>query len=131
MAASEIFRILFGFIAVLGMIGACAYAARKAGLGSLPGASGKKRRLAISETLPLDARRRLALVRCDDAEYLVILGPAGETLVAGGLEAPSREAPAAAEEPVNPFAGLGSFAEKFRQAGLAQGNPAQRNKDAA
>ncbi|PQA89000.1 FliO/MopB family protein [Hyphococcus luteus] len=126
MPASEILRIVFGFIAVIGMIGACAYAARKAGFASLPGASGKKRRLAVSETLPLDARRRLALVRCDDAEYLVILGPSGETLVAGGLEAPPREDASPAQQPANPFAGFGSFAEKFRQAGLAQ-----ENKDAA
>lgn len=126
MAASEILRIVFGFVAVLGMIGACAYAARKAGLASLPSAAGAKRRLAISEMLPLDARRRLALIRCDDAEYLVILGPGGETLVASGLQAPPAVESAPAPAFANPFTGLGAFAEKLRQAKLAD-----RNKNAA
>lgn len=118
MDAPEILRVLFGFVAVLGMIGAAAWAARKAGLASLAGVAGKKRRLAISEILPLDARRRLALIRCDDAEYLVILGPSGETLVASGLEAPPFEEAALAAQPVNPLAGLGALAERLRQANM-------------
>jgi flagellar protein FliO/FliZ len=36
-----------------------------------------RRRLAVVETLPLDARTRLMLVRCDDQEHLVAVGPAG------------------------------------------------------
>ena len=120
MPASEIFRIVFGFVAVLGMIGACAFLARKTGLANLAGPAGKKRRLAISETLPLDARRRLAIVRCDDLEYLIVLGPSGETIVATGLKAAeeqgeSEQAPA----PVNPFADIGGLAKKLRDARAA------------
>ena len=126
MPASEILRVVFGFVAVLGMIGACAYAARKAGLASLSGATGNKRRLAISEMLPLDARRRLALIRCDDAEYLIVLGPSGETLVASGLTPKSTEEADAATAMANPFNGLGAIAEKLRQSRLPH-----RTKDAA
>jgi flagellar protein FliO/FliZ len=118
MDAPEILRVLFGFVAVLGMIGAAAWAARKAGLASLAGVAGKKRRLAVSEMLPLDARRRAVLIRCDDAEYLVILGPTGETLVASGIEAPPLEETAPAVQPANPLAGLGALAERLRQANM-------------
>lgn len=39
----------------------------------LPG-SAAQRRLRQLETLPLDARRRLVIVQCDDRQYLVLLG---------------------------------------------------------
>ncbi len=115
MLASEIFRVVFGLVAVVGMIGAAAFLARKAGLASLGGASGGKRRLSISEALALDARRRLAILRCDDKEYLVILGPAGETLLGGELSPPAAAGLDVA--PANPFADLRAFAQKLRPAG--------------
>lgn len=126
MEGPEILRVAFGFVAVLGMIAAAAYAARKAGLASLPGAAGKKRRLAVSEMLPLDARRRLALIRCDDAEYLVILGPSGETLVAAGLDAPSVSVASDQENAPPAFVGLGAIAERLRAV-----QASRRNRDAA
>ena len=36
------------------------------------------RRLAVREVLPLDPKRRLVLVRCDDRELLLLTGGAGE-----------------------------------------------------
>ena len=118
MAAAEIIRLIFGFVAVLAMIGAAAYLARKAGLSTISTVGGKKRRLAITETLPLDARRRLAIIRCDDAEYLVILGSAGETVLASGLTCLPAEAGADIASP-NPFAELGAIARKLRAPGAA------------
>lgn len=80
-------RIFFALIAVLGMIGLCAMIAKKIGFAS--GAVGfqKKRRLAIVETLPLDARRRAAIIRCDGREHLVIIGQTGETLIEANIPA--------------------------------------------
>ncbi|GJL91504.1 hypothetical protein [Hyphococcus sp.] len=125
MPAPEILRIVFGFIAVLGMIGACAFVARKAGLSNLSSVTGKKRRLAVSEMISLDARRRLAIIRCDDTEHLVILGAAGEMLVAGNItSAPFDNNEQVA--PVNPFAELGALAQKFRA-----GREFPANKNAA
>lgn len=114
MLASEILRMVLGLAAVIGMIGLAALAARKAGLSSFTGAAGQKRRLSVSEMLPLDARRRLALIRCDEREYLVILGPAGETLVASDLEAVDQAAAVDAQGGANPFSSLGLFAAKMR-----------------
>ncbi len=44
-----------------------------------------KRRLKIIEILPLDVRRKAILLRRDDKEHLVILGPTGETVVEIGI----------------------------------------------
>lgn len=47
-----------------------------------------RRRLKLVETLPLDPRRKLAIVRCDDQEHLLILGTNGETVIESNLKAP-------------------------------------------
>lgn len=47
-----------------------------------------RRRLKLVETLPIDPRRRLAIVRCDDREHLLILGTNGETVVETNLKPP-------------------------------------------
>lgn len=47
-----------------------------------------KRRLKLIETLPLDPRRKLAIVRCDDKEHLLILGTNTETVIESDLKAP-------------------------------------------
>jgi len=42
--------------------------------GSIAGVAGRQRRMALSETIPLDTRRRLHLVRCDGRDILVLTG---------------------------------------------------------
>ena len=85
MLLSEILRVTFGLVAVIGLIGLCAVIARKAGLISASGGLVRKRRLAVVETLALDARRRLAIIKCDDHEHLIVLGAAGEQVIAANL----------------------------------------------
>lgn len=80
-------RIFFALIAVLGMIGLCAMIAKKVGLVSGAVGLAKKRRLQIVETLPLDARRRAAIISCDGREHLVIIGQTGETLIEANIPA--------------------------------------------
>jgi flagellar protein FliO/FliZ len=57
---------------------------------ALPGGAAKDRRLQLVESLPLDARRRLVLVRCDQREHLLLLG-GNEDIV---ITAPSSKPPA-------------------------------------
>ena len=85
MAIIDIVRIIFALIAVLGMIGACAVMVRR--LPVMNRVMSGERRLQLVETLGLDAKRRLVIVRCDDAEHLIVLGPAGETVIARDLDA--------------------------------------------
>lgn len=72
-------RAVFALIATLALIVGAAYAARRFGM-LQPGAPGAKR-LSLSESLMLDPRRRLVIVRCDGREHLILLSPAGDVVV--------------------------------------------------
>lgn len=73
---------------VLALMGALAFVIKRVGPGASPLLSTGKRRLKIVETLPLDARRKAMIIERDDKQHLVILGPAGETVVETNIEAP-------------------------------------------
>ncbi len=50
---------------------------------------GTARRLKVVESLSLDARRRLVIVQCDNAQHLLLLGLQQDTVVAGPFPPPS------------------------------------------
>ena len=74
MSFDTYWRFLLALLFVVALIAGCAWIARRFGFAARFGASAGKRRLAIVEVLPLDGRRRLVLLRRDDAEHLVLLG---------------------------------------------------------
>ena len=84
-------RFLAALLFVLGLIALSAWLARRFRLGTAATA-GTARRLAVLETLPLDARRKLVLIRRDETEHLLLLGADGNRLVEGGISA-RREMP--------------------------------------
>jgi len=91
MTALDLVKAVLALLFVLGLIGGLAWGLRRAG--ALPGlararAGGKNRRLAVSESLSLDGRYRLVLVRRDAHEHLLLLGPNESLIVesAGDLE---------------------------------------------
>jgi flagellar protein FliO/FliZ len=88
----DIARTLFALIATLALIVGAAYGARRLGM-LQHGATGPKR-MRVTETLMLDPRRRLVIVRVDEREHVLLLGPGGDVVV-GGMAA--KEAPAAGE----------------------------------
>jgi len=70
-------RALFALIATLALIGLAFLAARRFGMvGGVR--QGQERRLKVVETLMIDPRRKLVLVRCDDREHLLLVGPGGD-----------------------------------------------------
>ena len=91
------FRFLIGLIFVLGLILALAWAARRLNLipGAIKLAKSGRRRLAIVEISAVDAKRRLVLVRRDNVEHLLLLGPTSESIVETGIIPP--DLPAKAE----------------------------------
>jgi len=95
------FKFLLVLVFVLGLIGCLAWAARRFGLaGRLTPNTGKARRLSVVEVMPLDARRRLVLLRRDDTEYLVLLGTGADLQLerlAARPQAPNDEKPLTAE----------------------------------
>jgi flagellar protein FliO/FliZ len=70
---------------VLALILALAWIARRLGFMGRLAATGGKRRLAIVEVLPLDAKRRLVLVRRDGTEHLVLMGVTSDVVVESGI----------------------------------------------
>lgn len=72
-------RALFALIATLALILGVAYGARR--LGMLQPQGQQPRRLRVTESLMLDPRRRMVIVRCDEREHLILLGPAGDIVV--------------------------------------------------
>lgn len=66
------FILSFGF--VLGLILIIAWGAKKTGLHKKLQPHGEGERLAIIESLAIDAKHRLLLVKCDKHEYLLMVG---------------------------------------------------------
>lgn len=86
MEGPDILRFFMALIFVLSLMGGLWLVLKRLGLnGPLMVAPGTKRRLKIIEALPLDARRRVILLRRDNKDHLVILGPTGETVVETGI----------------------------------------------
>ena len=84
-------RTLFALLATLALIVGAAYLARRLGM-LQPGGPGVKR-MRITETLLIDTRRRMVIVRVDDHEHVMLLGPAGDVLITG-MAAKETPAPA-------------------------------------
>lgn len=77
-------RTVFALIAVLGLIGATAWVAKRIGFGGVAIGPRRKRRLAVVESVPLDGRRRLVLVRRDEVEHLLLIGGGADIVVERG-----------------------------------------------
>jgi flagellar protein FliO/FliZ len=88
-------RFLLALAFVLGLIGLLAILARRMGFGYPAGAikNAKNRRLSVVESTPLDGRRRMVLVRRDDTEHLILMGPTSELLIESGIKADPDPAP--------------------------------------
>ena len=89
MSAVDYGQFILALLFVLGLIGVAALLARRSGLAQTIRPAGGRRRLATVETLTLDGKRRLLLIRRDEVEHLVILGPSTETVVERNIRCPS------------------------------------------
>lgn len=89
-------RYLGALFITLALLGALLLALRRFGPGlglvQLTRPGGRVRRMEVAETLLLDARRRLVLVRADGREHLLLLGSA-ETLIESRPAPPEEPAP--------------------------------------
>lgn len=78
----QLLRLAISLILVIGLMGGLSFFLKKLGLVNIPQLrKGDKRRLSIVESLPLDTRRRLVILQADAKQYLVVLGPNGETVL--------------------------------------------------
>jgi Flagellar biogenesis protein len=88
MDALDFARYLAALLLVLGLIGAAGLATRKFGVPGLAKPNAV-RRLHIVETLMLSPRQRLAIIRRDEVEHLVLITPAGADVIETGFSAPT------------------------------------------
>ena len=90
MMDSDLFlRFVLALGVVLALIAATGWVGRRyMGGGSIVGFGSKRRRLAVVETLQVDGRTRLLLVRRDAAEHLIMIGGTGALVVESGIAAP-------------------------------------------
>lgn len=88
-------QFLLALLFVLGLIALLAVLLKKLGPQRyMPRTN--QRRLAVMEVLPVDARRRLVLLRRDDRDHLVLIGPNEDVVIETGIPV------AAEDEPSNP-----------------------------
>lgn len=87
-------RFVAALLFVLALIGAVAWLARRYMASGAMGAVGR-RRLSLIETLFLDGKSRLVLVRRDDAEHLLVVGPQGTVVVETHIVGRAGDAPPA------------------------------------
>lgn len=75
-------RAILALAFVAGLIFLLAALLRKTGLDKrLTGNNAQDKRLSVSETLYLDPKRRLVLVKCGEQEHLLLLGASGDLLI--------------------------------------------------
>ncbi len=83
----QLLRLAMALLFVLALMGGLAMLLKKLGLATNSSIkTTEKRRLRIVESLPLDPRRRLVIVKCDDKEHLVILSTNGETVIDSNID---------------------------------------------
>ncbi|SDM71853.1 flagellar biosynthetic protein FliO [Maricaulis salignorans] len=77
---------LMVLLGLLGAMGFFAYAVQRGwilqGVTGLRALTATTRRLSISETMSVDPRRRIVIVRCDNREHILLLGAERETILA-------------------------------------------------
>ncbi len=78
-------RLVVALSVVLALIAASTWFARRYLGSGFMGKLGAKRRLSVVEYAILDGKSRLVLVRRDNVEHLLVLGPSGATVVESGI----------------------------------------------
>lgn len=124
MDLDQYIRFLMALLFVVALIMVVAWVLRRAGMaGGRVRGRGRQRRLSVVEALPIDAKRRLVLVRRDDREHLILLSANGDLLL--------DSAPAAGFDTALVQSGLVQSAPRPDGTGRPDIPPLQGNADSA
>lgn len=77
----QILRVILALIFIVSLMGGLSYILRRFGFTGEGMITTGQKRLSVQESLPLDARRRMVILCCDEIEYVVLFGANGETLL--------------------------------------------------
>jgi flagellar protein FliO/FliZ len=86
MVSTDYLRFVLALVLVLGLIALFAWLIKRFRIGAFAGGAGSGR-LRVVESLALDPRQRLVIIRRDDLEHLILIGPDGGRLIEGGIQA--------------------------------------------
>jgi flagellar protein FliO/FliZ len=102
-------KFFFALLFVLGLIGGFALIARKLGLGNFNSIRRNiGNRLSVVESLQLDSKRKLLLIRCDEKDHLLLLGGATELLITNNIPIDFKK-----EIVEQPYPAVSNFMQKF------------------
>jgi flagellar protein FliO/FliZ len=83
-------RFIAALLFVLGLIALATWLARRFGLGGkVTPLRGRSRRLRVVEVTTIDSKHRAVLIRRDDVEHMVMIGPNNDILIETGIDAPA------------------------------------------
>lgn len=102
MDATIYLRFVASLVLVLGLMLGVLYVLRRTGLVGMVSRPGGRRRLGVVESIALDGRRRLVLVRRDGREHLLLVGGVTDLVVESGIQSEFSAAVAATAPPVAP-----------------------------
>lgn len=86
-----IFRLILGMVFIFGLLIFGVWLLRKTGVSNyVQKARNKNKRATIVEAMQVDPKRRLVMVRRDNVEHLLLLGPNNDLLIEGNI--PDQEA---------------------------------------
>lgn len=113
MDVTTYFKAFLGLAIVLGLILGLSYVLKRMGFGDgLRGPLGRRRRLATVEAVMLDSRHKAILLRRDEVEHLVLVGPNTSQVIETGIAAPPAPPPG---EPAADAPGDAAPATRFSQ----------------
>jgi flagellar protein FliO/FliZ len=80
-------RLILAFTVTLGLLAGLSLILKYVSIKgvSLPRKAGKPRRIEIVESLAIDTKRRLVIVRCDEGEHLLLLNPQSDIVIQSNL----------------------------------------------
>ena len=95
---SHYLQFFSALVFVLSLIGVIALIMRRYGLGGAikfnQNFRNARKRISVIDAIPVDARRRLLLIKRDDVEHLILLGTHQDLLIERGIASPNKsEAP--------------------------------------
>lgn len=86
-------RFAIALALVLALIAGAAWIVRRLGLVGIAPAARGGRRLSLVESLAVDTKRRLVLVKHDQDEHLILLGPTGDIQITPAKQTEDRAEP--------------------------------------
>lgn len=93
-------RFIAALAFVLALIGGLTWVLRRTGWGGKV-VTGRRGRLSIVEVAPVDAKRRMVLIRRDGIEHLVMLSPTRETVIESGIAPPKESGKVRPASPIS------------------------------